>query len=194
MLSRAGRASPPRDARLDAQPSEKLRAQATAYYQRALKDDAMTQQRKRLIEYAGTKIHEHGLANLMEEDPIFKGLTGLDMLWEGNGYEGVGYGGQFAVLQMLGKDGRRVGASGGAASAILASAGLDNFLALYQAYQLFYAESSTGLSELFRASYFSSAIYELAISEEGWWQDAQEKAVIMCACGARSEKMGVASV
>lgn len=75
----------------------------------------MNKQRQDLKNYVSEKVLEllqhwqtTGRQNLSH-------VRGFDMLWEGNSYEAVGYGGQFAVLSSLGMAGKRIGSSGGAA-------------------------------------------------------------------------------
>jgi hypothetical protein len=172
-------------------------------YEKAKEDEDMKNVRKELMEYVIKKVESNEEAvrlNLRKLE-----VAGFDSAWEGNGFNGVGYGGVFAVLDKLGLAGKRMGASGGAASAILASAGVEKFLVLYQTYQLYYEGWHLANGELQRSgtiatgrllrealydTSFTSAVYAEAVREDDAFINAQKNAVIVSLAGKTSENTG----
>jgi hypothetical protein len=157
-------------------------------HQQAVKDSTMQQQRADLAKYVNdqvsaalSEIHDN-LQNL--------GIEGFDTVWPGDGFNGVAYGGLYAVLVQLEKAGvsrvgKRMGASGGAASTILTMANIESFLIFYQVYQLYYqGHPERILAEAFRDTSVTSAIYAEATKDPSSFKRAQLDALIVSKCSS----------
>lgn len=140
----------------------------SALYELTGNDSVLSQQRTALLKYTDDQFaaaEEDIRANLLALN-----VQGFDTVWPGNGFNGVAYGGFDAVLLRLeeagiAKRGKRMGASGGACSAIftLSNSG-DLFIRLYQVYELYYRGRPDRLAkEVVRNTALTAAIYaELA--------------------------------
>jgi len=83
------------------------------------------------------------------------------------------------------KVGKRMGASGGAASAILTMAESDLFLKLYQVYQLYYeGRFDRTMMEAFRDTGLTPAVYAEAVRDTAVFERAQSNALIVSKCSS----------
>lgn len=142
--------------------------------------------------YARAKVAERKdaiLANLN-----FLGVRILDILWPGAGYASIAAGGQYEVLSLLQKEevlemGRIMGASGGAASMILALAdndgGSDSLVKMYLAYAAWARANpfTSSIGQTVAASNIWSAIYEDLVADEASFDRVKRKAWVAVSCG-----------
>jgi len=158
----------------------------SAIYEQVLSDDAMAQQRKALIGYASEQV-KAALPKISANLKVV-GVDGFDMVWPGDGFNGVAYGGLYEVLAQLQeaavtKVGKRMGASGGAASTILTMADSDLFLKLYQVYELYYKGRPDRLAEeAIRDTGVTAAIYAEAVRDDAAFSRAQQNALTVSSC------------
>lgn len=157
-------------------------------HQQVLDNSDMKRQRFDLLNYAADKVRK----SLNEISLNIKALKvkGFDMVWPGDGFNGVAYGGLYEVIMQLEKAdvlqaGKLMGSSGGAASTILAMAGSDTLLKLYQVYQLYYEGHAGRLrAEIWRDTGVTSAIYAEAMRDAAAFSRAQKNACIVSRCSS----------
>lgn len=117
----------------------------------------------------------------------------VDLIWPGHGYSSISAGGQYEVLSLLEKAGlikigRITGASGGAASALLALAGgntAEPLLAYYMAYAKWVQEGrmSSGVAETLRSTHLWLALYRHALQSDVAFERVRRLAWPVVSCG-----------
>lgn len=172
----------------DGLPSKSNWDMFAALYQQAEADATKANQRKALLDYAAEQVTK-ALPEIRDNLKTL-GLEGFDMVWPGDGFNGVAYGGLCEVLSQLEKVGvtkvgKRMGASGGAASTILTMAkDSDLFLKLYQVYELYYnGHPERVAQEMVRDTGLTAAIYAEAVRDDVAFLNAQQNAMIVSKCG-----------
>eukprot|EP00927_Polykrikos_kofoidii_P015702 TRINITY_DN17015_c0_g1_i1.p1 TRINITY_DN17015_c0_g1~~TRINITY_DN17015_c0_g1_i1.p1 ORF type:complete len:385 (-),score=54.49 TRINITY_DN17015_c0_g1_i1:33-1106(-) len=158
----------------------------SALYEQVQNDSEMTSQRGTLLKYAADQVAVSLPAIKANLNGL--GVKGFDMVWPGDGFNGVAYGGLFETLKQLEKvgvsqAGKRMGASGGAASTILTMGDSDLFLKLYQVYELFYkGRPDRVAAEGIRDTGVTAAIYAEAVRDDNVFAQAQRDALILSKC------------
>lgn len=158
----------------------------TTYYQQVKTDATMSQQRTTLLKYAADQV-TLALPNISKNLKGI-GIDGFDMVWPGDGFNGVAYGGLYEALVQLQsagvtKVGKRMGASGGAASTILTMQDSNLFLELYQVYALYYqGRPDRVAAEAVRDTGLTAAIYAEAVRDDATFKRIQRDGLIVSSC------------